>query len=137
MANVFASDYRTKSLRTIPNAWAESYSYQGAAASGDKIYFGIIPAGVEVEDVDAIFDDCGTGVTLSLGYEPVGTLPAAALTAFFTTIDVATAAGRQRYSGHPIKFDQDVKLVGTVGGAAFTGTPKVTAKIGGRWDGKK
>ena len=44
----YSSDYNSKPLHTqaFGNAWVEIYGYRGAGAAADKVYLGVIPAGV-------------------------------------------------------------------------------------------
>lgn len=132
MPNIYADDFNNKRLAggQDPKGYCESYPFAKAAAIADKLYFGIIPAGVEVNSVELVNDALTSG-TLSLGYEPVdGVSPAANLTAFFTTQSIATA-GRQLSISQPILFNKAVRLVGTLGGAAALVTTKLTPVIGG------
>lgn len=136
MADLFAADYKQKPLHSgdFGNGYKEDYTYQRAGvANTDKIYFGVIPAGTRVTEVEIAFDDCGTSCNLDIGFEPdTPDGPAANLTYWATDIDVATAAGRFRSNAHPITFERDVRLVGTVGGAGFTGSPRVSVVVGGK-----
>lgn len=100
MADKYAPDYGQKLLhvQSFGNAFNLDYAIPGAAAVDDKLYFGLIPAGLRVTQVRGT-----TGITL--GYEPAdGDTPVAG-----TFADLA-----------PITFNRDVKLVGTVT-AAVTG----------------
>lgn len=134
----YSPDYNGKPLHTqaFGNAWVETYSYQGAAAIGDKIYMGVIPAGVVATAVREINDAAGAGVTLDLGFEPYDASagPLADLDAWLAAADIA-AAGVVDSKAHPIAFKQPVKLVATIKGAAFTGTPKITAVVNGQMVG--
>ncbi|MGE8688621.1 MAG: hypothetical protein ACN6PJ_15875 [Achromobacter sp.] len=134
----YSPDYNSKPLHTqaFGNAWVETYGYQAAAAIGDKIYLGVIPAGVVVTAVRLITDAAGAGVTLDLGFEPYDASdgPLADLDAWLAGADVA-AAGIVESEAHPITFKRPVKLIATVAGAAFTGTPRLTALINGQMVG--
>lgn len=133
MADIYAPDYNNKPLHMaeMGNAWAENYSIAKAANNGDKLYLGIVPGGVEVDLARLIWEDAGTGVTLSLGYEPVDDAPTAAATYWFSTQDVATAAGAGFSSALPVRFEKPVKLVATVGGANLTNTPRFSVNLKG------
>lgn len=141
MANVYAPDYGIKPLSVQGNkAFAENYSVAKAAASGDKVYLGVIPAGVEVDTMDLVHDDCGTGVTGKLGYEPVNSDDGpTAVSDYWIAAgqDLATAAARVASKSHPIRFDFPVAIILTVAGDAFTGTPKLTAVAKGKALGVK
>lgn len=136
MPNIFADDYNKKALSSglAPTGYNESYPVAKVAAIADKIYFGIIPAGVEINQVTLINDALASG-TLSLGYEPVdGVSPAADLTAFFNAKTIATA-GRFDSVAQPLVLNKAVKLVGTLGGAATLITTKLTVVIAGKGNG--
>lgn len=139
MANIFADDFKTKILSggQRANGWVETYPVTKAAAIADKIYYGVIPAGVEITGVDFVNDAAAVGGTLSLGYEPVdGVSPVANLTAFFTAQPIATA-GRQRGAIHPVLLSGAVRLIGTVGGAAIGASVKITPIVNGKGLGIK
>lgn len=109
MPEKFASDYNNKPLHVggYGNGWAEDYAITKAIASGDKCYFGIIPAGIRVYEVTAPSD-------LTMTFEPVEEAPAAG-----------------SFTG-PITFDKPVKLVGTATAALASGAAViVTGKVVG------
>jgi len=139
MADIYAPDYNQKPLHMaeMGNAWAENYSIAKAAAQNDKLYLGIIPAGVQVDLARLIFEDAGTGVTLDLGYEPVDSSPSAVGDYWIDGQDVATAAGSAFSSALPITFEKPVKLVATVLGAALTNTPRFDVILKGKVVGIK
>lgn len=134
MANIFAAN-AINAIRhacEYGNTVTHEYTYTGAGPQNDKIYFGQIPAGTRVTNVRLIADDCGTSVTLDLGYSPVdGSSPTEDLTAWFSNRDVATAAVDAVSGTRPVTLDRDVWLVGTIEGAAFTGTPTITVIVQG------
>lgn len=138
MADIFSASFGQKNLHMAEfgNGWAENYSGPVTAASGDKFYFGVIPAGVEVDYVRLVNEATAVSVTLSLGYEPIDGSPAANTTAFFTTQAVATASSAFS-SAAPIRFEKPVRLVGTVGGAAITGGKIFTVSVKGKDVGVK
>jgi len=115
----YAADYGQKPahMSAYGNAWADDYQFTGAAQQDDKIYLGIIPAGVRVTGVRLIHHDAGSGVSVDLGIEPVeqGTPPASA-NAFVTNTMIATQGFIDSFT-LPITFNQPVKLVLTVKGA--------------------
>lgn len=120
MASLFAPDYGQKLLHmaAMGNAWSEDYSYTGAAAQGDKVYLGIIPAGVRVHGVRVLNSAGGAGATVTVGFEPTEGTPAADADYWLNAAAVATAGSKDSASA-PITFDRPVKLVATIGGADF------------------
>jgi len=133
MPDIFANDFNNKRLDggQDPKGWNESYPFARAAAIADKLYFGIIPGGVEMSEV-VLINDALTGGTLSLGYEPVdGVSPPANLTAFLTNASIASA-GRLVSIAHPLLFNNAIRLVGTLGGANALATTKLTADVSGK-----
>jgi len=106
---------------------------------GDVLRICRIPAGGRVDDMKLVFDDCGTSMTLKLGYAPVNSAdgPSAVDDYWGTGIDVAAAAGAHRSIAHPITFDYDVYVTVTVATAAFTGSPKLTVVATGVATGTK
>lgn len=133
MADIFADDFGKKAVPSgqRPNAYNDSYTFAKAAAAGDKIYFGILPAGTEINRVSLVHD-ADADATLSLGFEPAdGTLPAANLTAWFSAQALA-AAGRKESVAQPIVLQKDVKLVGSLAvGGILVGT-KLTVVLDGK-----
>lgn len=113
----------------LGNGWVETYRGSDAAAIGDTINFGIIPAGIDVSHV-AIINDAVAAGTLSLGFEPVGALPAANATFWFTAQSLASA-GRAVSIAQPFMFESDVRIIGTLAGAALTAANKVTVVVNG------
>lgn len=139
MADVLGQQYNNvPAYNGMGNAFCKSYKAKKAANSGDKLYLGIIPAGVRVDDFALIYDDAGTSVTCKVGYEPLDTLPAASDAYWIAaSYDIATAAGRKDSTSHPIVFENPVKIVLTVAGANFTGTPSITAVVKGEMVGAR
>lgn len=132
MADIYADDYSKKitSAGYEPHGYVEHYTWAKAAAIGDKIYMGIIPAGVDVGSIALVNDALAAG-TLSLGFEPIdGSVPAANLTYWLAAQSIATA-GRQASIAQPILSNVPLKLVGTIGGAALTPATKLTVIVGG------
>lgn len=122
------------------NAAIWSHSFQKAGVGiGDVLRIQKLPAGARVDDMKLVFDDCGTGMTVKMGYAPVNTTdgPAAVDDYWATGLDVATAAGVHRSLAHPITFDYDVYVTVTVATAAFTGSPKLTSVATGEATGTK
>lgn len=129
-----AGEYGNKSV------WGPDFPFQQAGiVNTDVLRICRIPAGARVDDFKAVFDDCGTGVTLDFGYAPVNPSdgPAAVDDYWGSAIDVAAAAGAHRSLAHPITFDYDVYVTATVGGANFTGSPKITIVASGVATGTK
>lgn len=142
MADKYAPDYANKNQVGGPysNGFSEVFAAQASAtspANGEKIYYGKLPAGTLVTDLDFGFEDFGTGTTMSIGFELDGTPPAGFTVAtdalgntytatqatyWFTTRDTATAAGRAVSTSAPIRFNWPVRLIGTHAGTV-TGTP--------------
>lgn len=118
--------------------WSKSFTKAGVLL-GDVLRIQRLPAGARVDEKKLVFDDCGTSVTLSIGYAPVDPAlgPAAVDNFWGAAIDVATAAGVFRSAAHPITFDFDVYVTATVAGAAFTGSPKLTSVAMGEATGTK
>lgn len=100
MPTLYAPDYQSKvhHYSAYGNAWTDDYAFPGAIASGDKVYLGIIPAGVRVYTVTGPAD-------LTLSYEPATS--DGPIAGDFTTL--------------PITFNDPVKLVGTAGAALADG----------------
>jgi hypothetical protein len=141
MANLKATDFQTKQTRLGVNGGAiiETFEFaQPNVANGDKIYLGVLDAGVLYTDVKLVFDDCGVAPTLTLGYEPYNHADFVANNTYWLpATDVFTAAGAVVSKAQPIEFTNKVALVATVGGGAFTGTPKITAVVTGNGLGYK
>lgn len=142
MADVFAAGYPTPNAFSAEkgNAWIGNFEIVSAAAnSGDKIYLGIIPAGVRVDLVRGSFGDTGTGNTIDVGYEPVdGSTPSAVLNYWWNDLDTATAAVPLAWSnGAPIMFDKPVKVVILVNSANLAGTPTLRLTMIGEMVGAK
>lgn len=134
MSNQYASDYNKKPLSSgnKPQGYNESYTViANGLGVGDKVYFGVIPGGLEINDV-ALIHGADADATLSLGYEPVnpGDIPAAG-TYWFNAQALATA-GRKSAQSFPIRFNFDVVLVGTVGGGAITNGTQLTVVTDGK-----
>jgi hypothetical protein len=140
MADVYSDTYQAGNLFASDkgNAWTEDLAFaKSGVVNTDKLYFGVIPAGVRVTGVKLVNAAAGASTTLSLGFEPVdGTTPTANLTAFFTT-QAISSAGAPVSTVAPITFEKPVKLVGTVGGANFTGSPALVVVLTGEMVGAK
>ncbi len=138
MATIFANDFNKKNTAggQRPAGWVETYPVVPAVAvaATEKIYFGIIPAGVEITDVSLIHD-ADIDATLSLGFEPVDALPVAVATQWFSA-QALSIAGRKESASQPISFEYPVKLVGLVAGLTglAIGT-KVTPVLKGKGNG--
>lgn len=133
MADIYADDFGKKAIPSgqRPNAYNDSYPLAKAAAASDKLYFGIIPAGTEINECSLVHD-ADADATLSLGFEPAdGALPAANLTAWFTAQALA-AAGRKESVAQPIVFQKDVKLVGSLAGGGILVGTKLTVILNGK-----
>lgn len=139
MADVLGQQYNNvPAYNGLGNAFCKSYKATKAANSADKLYLGIIPAGVRVDEFNLIHDDTGTSVTCKVGYEPLDTLPAADDDYWFAAAtDIAAAAANKQSIAHPIVFETPVKIVLTVAGANFTGTPSITAVVKGEMVGSR
>lgn len=135
MPSIYNDDFSNKRIAggQDPKGWCESYPWAKVAAIADKIYFGIIPGGVEVNSLDIITDALASG-TLSVGWEYVDGSAGGSATAFFNAQTIATA-GRFSSAAQPIVFNKPVRLYGTVGGAALLVTTKITPVVSGKGNG--
>lgn len=93
-----------------------------AQASGDVIRFTDLPAGAEVLNVEAVNDAMGASTTLALGYEFIDSNDGAAVPAAFKAATSTATAGKLTTAFHPIQIERPSRLIGTIGGAAMTGT---------------
>lgn len=142
MADIFAPGYPSPNAFSAEkgNAWIGHFEYLAATGnSADKVYLGVIPAGVAVHFVRGNFGDTGTGNTIDLGYEPIdGGLPAAVLNYWWNDLDTASAAVPAAISNAaPIVFDRPVKLVMTINSANLAGTPNLRVTMMGEMVGAK
>lgn len=143
MADVFGNDTLTPNARpghsqAFGNGFVQSYSASKAAANGDVLHIGIIPAGTRVDILRLIWADAGTSVTAKVGYKPVDTTPTADDDYWIAAgLDIAAAAGSSFSVSDPITFERDVYITLTVGGADFTGTPKISVNVVGQCVGVK
>jgi hypothetical protein len=157
MSDKYAPGYNTKKLVGGPysNAFNELFGPATASstspATGEKIYYGKLPAGAQVNDLDFIWSDFGAGNTINVGFELDGT-PAsgqivatdaagvtytAAQAAFwFSAKDISTSAsgGRTLSTSLPIKFSFPVKIVGVQTGTVV-GTPTSSVVARGNFAG--
>ncbi|MBN9403378.1 MAG: hypothetical protein J0I30_11290 [Burkholderiales bacterium] len=120
MGNLYAPDYNQKPLHMAAagNAWSEDYSATAAPKNGDKLYLGVIPAGVRVYEVRLKHGAAGASTTAKLGFEPFdGDDPPADDDFWLAASTSMAAAGVERSSASAITFDRPVKLVLTAGGA--------------------
>lgn len=103
----------------------------------------VIPAGIDVTDMDFVNDDLDTGGTafaVKIGYAPVNAAdgPAADDSYFSTAKTLLSAAGRTSLAFHPIKFEKPVFVTMTVTVAATTfAAGKITAIVRGDGVGVK
>jgi len=120
------------------SVWSKPFQKAGILAN-DVLRIQRLPAGARVDEKKLVFDDCGTGMTLKLGYAPVNPAdgPSAVDDFWGTGIDVASAAGVFRSAAHPITFDFDVYVIVTVASANFTSSPKLTSVAMGEATGTK
>lgn len=145
MADVFGNDTLTPNARpghsqAFGNGFVQSYICAKAANQNDVVHIGIIPAGTRVDMFRFNWADAGTSVTAKLGYKPVDS--AAGPTAdddywYAAGKDIATAAGSDFSIADPITFERDVYITLTVGGANFTGSPKLIVTVTGQCVGVK
>ena len=129
-----AGEYGNRSV------WGSEFPFQQSGIlQNDVLQVCKLPAGARVDELRVIFDDCGTGVTLDIGYAPVNASdgPAAVDDYWASGVDVSTAAGSVLSDAHPITFDYDVYVTATVLGANFTGSPKITVVAKGVATGTK
>lgn len=134
MPNQYATDFNKKPLSSnlVPQGYNESYTVvANGLASGDKVFFGIIPAGVEINDV-ALIHGADSDATLSLGYEPANPNEVTAVGNYWFNAQALSTAGRKSSQAFPIRFSFDVVLVGTVGGGAITNGVQLTVVTDGK-----
>lgn len=112
---------------TFGNLSTAFFKFTGSAADTDKIYFGCLPRGSNVVDVKAVFPACGAGTNLDIGTEAVDGAGGSA-TAFATDIDTATA-GANRSAAGQYDVDEDMYVIGTVGGANWSAGDKTVEVI--------
>jgi hypothetical protein len=139
MANKYASDFQTKQTRLGVNggAVAEVFEIKEGANNGDKLYLGVLDAGVVITDVKLTFDAGGANTTLALGYEPYGHTDFAASANYFLPATASVNAGAARSNAHSIEFSNRVALVAVVGGGNLVGTPLIKAVVTGNGVGYK
>lgn len=119
----------------LTGVWGSVSPAAGAVA--DVYQPVVIPAGLEVWDVDIVNDDLDTGVaalSASVGYAPVNAAdgPVADPAYFSAAGTFLSAAGRKQCVFQPIKFERPVFLTLTIAVAAATfATGKVTALVKG------
>src|SRR3546814_12746082 len=107
MADKHAPDYGMKPLHlsAYGNAYAEDYSIIDKPAANDKLYLGIIPAGIRVHAIQLIHGAAGVGATIKLGFEPVDPIgPTTDDDAFLAAGSAVHAAGVQGVGGQPLTF---------------------------------
>jgi len=122
MATLYAADYgnKTSHMSAYGNGWCDDFQYTGSAKKDDKVYLGIVPAGVRVTGVRLLHHAAGTGVTADLGFEPAdGDSPPASLTGFMNGTNIAASGVKDTWA-RPVTFNAPVKLVLTVRGADMT-----------------
>lgn len=147
MANQFAADYnkRVSGHEDSPAlAYFQYTALTGALPGiGDKVYFGVLPGGIDITNVSLICDACTALATLSLGYEiydpnlvNAALTPAAANNAAWFNAQAISTAGRFEYNSHPLAVKRDIIIVGTLAGAALTANNKLSVVIGGLFVGK-
>ena len=141
MADVYNSDYNTKPrhMGEFGNANIEDYPWQNPAATqiADKLYFGKIPAGTKVMDVELYVAAGLASGTLSLGFEPADGATPAANTTYWLNAQTLAAAGRFETIGAPLMFEKEVKLVGTLGGAILPANAILNVVVYGKNVGVK
>lgn len=136
MADVYTPEFYSKNLHMAEfgNAWADTYTATVTASIADKVYFGVIPAGTDIDFV-RIINEAAASATLSLGYEPIDDSPTANTTAFFSAQSIGTA-GAVISTAFPVRFERPVRLVATVAGAAIS-AKKIVVSVKGRAVGAK
>jgi hypothetical protein len=116
-----------------------------AAIFGDVYRPVVIPAGLDVTDVDIVNDDLDTGgapaISCKVGFAPLNAAEGpAAVDDYFASMGKTflNAAGRTSLAFQPIKFEKPVFLTLTLtGGAAAFASGKVTAIVKGDGVGVK
>lgn len=141
MANVYAATYGKKNTRSMVtgNGFSESYKYTFTAIpAADVIYFGIIPAGVEISEVKFVTDANTAALTLKLGYTPIVSADGpAANDAYWFAATAVTTAQAVRSAAHPILFDFPVAIIGTTAGATATAAVVSHVVVSGKVVGLK
>lgn len=130
MANIYASDYNKKPLSSgnKPQGYNESYKHDTGAASGDVIYLGKIPAGVEINEV-ALVHDADADASIALGYIPEG---GASVPAGFMAATALSSAGRKVGGLHPVVLNVQADLIATVSGGAIASGTKLSVITAGK-----
>lgn len=110
---------------TFGNDAVAIFKYTAAAAAiGDIIYFGKIPKGAYVHSFKMVNAALGASTTLKVGYttaEIGGTLTADDDYFLTATATSSAATTNAIASAVPIKFTEEVYLIGTLAGGAATG----------------
>lgn len=142
MANAKAADLHKKvqHMTQFGNGWSEDYGAVSASGvnQNEKVYLGVIPAGVRVQDVRLITSGTlGASTTVDLGYEPVDGSSPSADGDYWQANLASTSALNTTSSAAPITFEKDVFLVATVEGANVSGSPTMSAVAQGKCVGVK
>lgn len=103
---------------TWGNLSAQAMQYVAAAAAiGDVIYLGAVPAGTKVTDVRMLWAALGAATTISIGY-----INSAGNNAtYFLAAHPTSTPGSEHTAFIPIDFALDTFIIATVGGGAITG----------------
>jgi hypothetical protein len=118
-----------------PAAYAHGQVNLSSAQIGDKVRLVKLYAGTKIYDMRAVFDDLGgAGAALNIGFEYANGEAGSTANAFFSNIDVGTAAGSVRGSFAPVTLVYDAYITATVAGAAQTG--KLDVIVGYEFKGK-
>lgn len=134
MPDIFAAGYKQQPTHShaYGNAYNESHRFNAAAAIADKLFFGIIPAGTEVNNLQLINSAVATA-TITLGFEPDDPLGPAAVTNQWFPAGTALATAQSRNSAsQPIRFERDVRIVAVLAGAALLATDTLTVVVNGK-----
>lgn len=156
MTDLYAGDFGNKKLVGGPysNAFAELFAATASStspATGEKIYYGKLPAGAVVTDLDFGWADFGTSNMINVGFELDGTPPSGMIIAslpdgttytagqaayWFSAKDISTSStgGRTASASLPIRFKWPVKLVGVQTGTVVA-TPNSYLVVKGHFRG--
>ena len=91
-----------------------------AAAIGDEVEMGVIPAGTEVIRLETVFDALGAGSSIDLGYRYVDEENGSTDLTYWGNQSTASE-GNGSHQSKPKRFEDAAILVATVKGGTATG----------------
>ena len=134
MANVTGQEYMAKSLHShaYGNGWVESYYATVAANTADIVFFGVIPAGTEVDLFTLILGTNAASVTAKIGYAPMVAAdgPTAVDDYWIAAGQALTTAAVVQSKAMPILFSKDVRIIMTIAGANLTAVKNSVVIVG-------